>query len=476
MPPKEEKFLVQGNLSSWLSRASDFAKLPKSFYPRATERAFRKVEQSFELSTEAYPLDVDLDEIHAAVKNALKKTGTLQGLPAGQVKHAPWVLHYPENRPKQWIASDTALSKAYRDWLEAHGRPRHLVSTVIVFLIHYDVTDPTHEHWRKYLAGALRRSASGSLSRWHERVEEFSFCKMDGPLKTARTMHTSSEPINALLDRSGLSGLAGAGNYLREVLREYLRLAGAGLANSRTQEARLERMRDLCRTDDDSLRFPEMRAEVADAFLLPFVGNEPPMAVQEWIQAFLLRHLGHPISLESNWQRVNKRARQMFDRWLVGETLRTFFKLIENSALDRHWKYRKKFWLAFHDAGYIDKAWVILSNQAQESEPALARKYAGHFGVISDSRSAIIFQVRGYTVVEWSHSGKYHVWKSSSTPGTPEMGLDRYSSRSLTSKSDHCDSHHGSPQGRWQCKLHAYLRRELSVDVSEDDFCLEEEY
>ena len=45
-------------------------------------------------------------------------------------------------------------------------------------------------------------------------------------------------------------------------------------------------------------------------------------------------------------------------RWLARASLDVFFKLIEEHALEAHWRYRQAFWLAYLQKGIISDAWL----------------------------------------------------------------------------------------------------------------------
>ena len=106
------------------------------------------------------------------------------------------------------------------------------------------------------------------------------------------------------------------------------------------------------------------------------------------------------------------------------------------------------------------------------------KKYKGYYGKLgggnSAAHSALIFEIRGDIVTEWSHNGKCRIW-SPSNIRIPEMGKDVYKRIDLVGSTwiaggvvppDAEWSHMGSDSGNWQRKIANYLRDEIGVNIS----------
>src|SRR5690606_16101213 len=44
--------------------------------------------------------------------------------------------------------------------------------------------------------------------------------------------------------------------------------------------------------------------------------------------------------------------------WLTEQSLRQFLDIVDQTAVERMWKYRRAFWEAVYDGGLISEAWV----------------------------------------------------------------------------------------------------------------------
>ena len=154
-------------------------------------------------------------------------------------------------------------------------------------------------------------------------------------------------------------------------------------------------------------------------------------------------------------------------RWLVKSDLSEFFRIVSQGALDRHWKYRLAFWKAYLDEGYLDEAWVILGPAARATARR-AQTETGSFGTLSGStdrtQSALLLRLRGLTILEFSHNGKYRLWESGTT-SAPRLyeSVAPYARSRLASGGDDTGSHMSSESYSWQSRLANEIERRTGI-------------
>jgi hypothetical protein len=120
---------------------------------------------------------------------------------------------------------------------------------------------------------------------------------------------------------------------------------------------------------------------VARGLLRPWLGaaNEPEESIRFQIQDFLLEHLDDPRLKPQRWQEAGEPAINLMRRWLTRASLRAFFSLISDHALDIHWRYREAFWSACLEKDKTIEAWLALGSRIYASARAvedLKRAYA----------------------------------------------------------------------------------------------------
>ena len=115
------------------------------------------------------------------------------------------------------------------------------------------------------------------------------------------------------------------------------------------------------------------------------------------------------------WDNVSLEAKNIYIRWLAEDDLELFFKVIDQTAVDRMWSYRRKFWKAY--LPYISNTWLFLGRRATQVLRQLGdHRSHGELGSGESSQSVFVFQIRDYVFSEWSHNGKLRIWPITSVP------------------------------------------------------------
>jgi hypothetical protein len=243
--------------------------------------------------------------------------------------------------------------------------------------------------------------------------------------------------------------------------------------------AALERILKIIAPTENRLRFESRRTETARSFLTAwFTGRgEPAPALQEPVRRYLLYWLGDPRLRPQPWAAVGEQETALVRRWLTRASLDLFFKLIDDYALDEHWRYRHAFWLSYLNKGEIGDAWLALGSQAYNAAMArasLGRAYGRLRGPgITGDQSALLLRIGPLVICEFTHNGKLRAWPVD-WRNAPQLGRQDYAKSDLTGKGlPFPSNYHGkggatdgkglshfrSHEGYWQTSAAALIER-----------------
>ncbi len=197
---------------------------------------------------------------------------------------------------------------------------------------------------------------------------------------------------------------------------------------------------------------------------------------------FLLDHLGDPRLRAQRWHGAGEAAMSLMQRWLTRASLRAFFKLISEYALDSQFRYREAFWSACIEKSPQADAWLALGSRIHASARGiedLKGAYARLDGASGD-QAVLLLCINNTVFCEWSHQGALRAWPTD-WPDTPALGKPAYSRASLRGQSlpfppnwKHGSRgtsdgaglhHHGSDQNRWQGSAAELLQRRAGISL-----------
>lgn len=117
------------------------------------------------------------------------------------------------------------------------------------------------------------------------------------------------------------------------------------------------------------------------------------------------------------WNTVSDHARKIFLHWLAESDLNLFFKIIEETAVDDMWSYRKSFWQRY--LPFITNTWVFFGKEAIKYVGRLTGTHM-NYGQLGKgclaNQSVFAFKLGKFVFVEWSHNGKLRVWMEEDAP------------------------------------------------------------
>jgi hypothetical protein len=220
--------------------------------------------------------------------------------------------------------------------------------------------------------------------------------------------------------------------------------------------AEVERAIAWVRKEDGGLYFSANRKDLVKALLWPWVDRDPPSDIRKRTQSFLLEVVSDPRIDRASWLGTDDTARSVMFRWLARATLEQFLKVVDRVAAAHQWEYRRAFWNAYIEKGWVSNAWVAFASNgaavarqmAKETDDNLMRRFA-ILGGASPDQAVLLLQIGDLFIADWSHNGKLRIWRRGNS-NSPKFDELSYIATELRSGSDF-DIAHLPPDG-WQTR------------------------
>lgn len=230
-------------------------------------------------------------------------------------------------------------------------------------------------------------------------------------------------------------------------------------------------------TQKNKLYHDYLLNEIIDALLGNYTFADPGSSIKEKISRFIDQYFGDPRG-NPRWNTVPIEQRKVIIRWKVGVTLSAFFKLLDDVAKEddlhaKHWKMRKAFWKDLLENENITQAWIVLGSKYLERKDLYLKddlgfaKFSTHDG-IERSHCAIILEVSGYIITEWSHNGATRVFDhdDKSAPSFYENKYHPQDLKNLSSRTKGVGGHNSGyiPHSQnWENKMRLKLGLEKRI-------------
>ena len=335
------------------------------------------------------------------------------------------------------------------------SRTSHLRGVLSVYLLNHDDSLKT-ERLRQKLNN-VRNANQASLKKTFA-AREYLFA--NERFQNMSKLFAQNLSVESSLETLGLSNFYKASNFIQTALKIFFRTD----RNISTQ------FKILGELDADFDAYKNIFPAVADALIQSVAKTS--FGKKQCMEIFY-RRLGDPRFGNSrfNWNEVSPKSRDIFSRWLVDDDLEIFFALIKQTALDRMWRYREKFWRAYLPD--ITSTWIFLGINAKRIARKLDDKIMNHGNLDSaaSDQSVLIFQIGKYIFSEWSHNGKLRVYAT-------EVADDFFGMPSL-SKWEMDENFleawiHSSPATySWQKKVSEWIKVNCGIYKTEKDWGLE---
>ena len=389
----------------------------------------------------------------------------------------PWVLFDPISDTRTGkhttLAQDSRLVANYVHWLNRTPRSRAIRALLHEFLRHYPHTLKTFHSIRQLL---IRHINSGnrhpSIHRWHERCQKAHLLETEGDFRLVYTLVTTQAPPSEELRDIGFDTSLANAAILESGITKYLDDVSTQLQRQRFTVDHLKRLLYLMQ-QDGTLRFPNLRVDTAEKLLAPFTDNTSPASpIRHTLHNFFLAQFGHPRlpSGRAGWYKIRPELQDLITRWTVDKSLEDFFKIVEETAYNDHWTYRKAFWKAYIQRGIVIDAWFALGRRANRVSSLFTDSL--EHATLSQANldhSVLLMQTKDLTVVEWSHSGACRIWFTGSD-NAPKLYKKTYSGRNLRSPADFEQVHFGNHRGSWQDRIVTWIASKTGTVISAEDY------
>ncbi len=285
------------------------------------------------------PADDELERVQRQVLDAWRHHRDLATLPPRTLRSAPWVLWLPDFTP----ASEPPFVPAFTRAGEQRAGARFVRALAHTFLWYYPRPLATFEEWRKAILNLVIRHANrhrrlrDAWGKW----QKHNVLSRDGTKLLAHEL-TKTEQPEELLVQAGLEyGLANA-QFVEQTLQVALGELQRALAADQVPLGRLSLLTLF--TQDEKLRFPALKRDLAHALLLPFRERNPREEIRQRLTEFFKGLLGDPRLSPQQWHGISEEAQGVLRRWLARVSLEDFFRVIDATADLSHWRARKAFW------------------------------------------------------------------------------------------------------------------------------------
>jgi len=417
----------------------------------------------------------DYDRIATHLRSEL---ATGASLTSRQLKHAAWCLWsttpaLTEN-PEQVFALLSQFSNADSD------RPFRTLATS--FMASFASDMPSRRETADTLS-TLSQKWGGPWGTLHQRFRLFDL--EVGPQRLADAVIAQDKPAPEILKDAGLSAINAQSGYAKAVTRALLdRLSTGRDIDHMTRLARIQR---YAMTGEGKSIYDDLRPNLIEALLRPFQQQNINKAIRDAFLKVVLTLLGDPRLKPGNWAFVPSPLREIVQRWLTEQSLRQFLDIVDRTADDNMWPYRRAFWEGVYEKGMIDEAWVALGADGKR----LARSFFGsgaEFATLESGRrqiqpgqAVLLLRIGNGVVADWSHNGKCNIWSDASHRMAPKMFQRSYDADEITIhkgagnfQTDTLMSlmHMGSATYNWQNKIANRLYAMTNTRLNQSDFRL----
>jgi len=464
-------------LKSQLSARRSFDNLPIPSEPFRLLKALQEARMRLGNVTPAEPSTFDLIETYNALRSIVGNPKAFRQLPMRHIRRAPWVLFQSPTEEDEILADNKRFLVAYLSELRERASASAVLAFAAVYLRFYPVGSPHAELLQVALVNLLKTLKTPRGVAFREKSSEFHLLRKDGPDLVARIMLDSGDPDSVAMN-AGLVGPLEEQGFIEAACRQLLKRISNQLERGQLTENKLGRLLSYYKNEvstRNQLRFTGLRVFLAESLLTPFLDKEPDPEIKAVISDFLTSHYNDPRLNRADWHGVNGDALSVMMRWLVSATLEDFFRIVSEGSMghsdaDRMWVYRRAFWTAYLEGGYISDAWVVLGEEIAHTARRFLKDQADTYGRlvrgygVLPRHAVLIMRIGELIITEWNYMGKYRAW-SIDIEGAPNFYKKHYRRDELVDFPVFEGSHHGARNGTWQNKLSNLINEWTGIKV-----------
>ena len=367
-------------------------------------------------------------------------------------------------------AANPTVAKGLLHEVERLQRRAAFFAVIDAYLDGFDPKDANILSLANDLARMSRTWPWRDNDHWPQKIREYALLEPeDAPNVLADKILHDNRPAHDVLFDAGLTtpgrqfgGLAQ--EAFRRACQKVVRMKGAEAAS------RQKTLIDWARTNQGKFGYPHAWKEFVEASLLPWEIVEPSEAHKSALIAMLDDYGGgDPRAKPGQWRVVMDTAPGAYAvlmRWLTRASVLQFLDIVDRLMPDyaarKMWAYRRAFWTSYllsdGNSPGIDAAWVAFGDEGARLAKRVAvesgdRSFSA-FGKQNDKsaqHAALIIRMGDLTIVDWSHSAKFQVWRRGDAR-TPALFEKEYRYGAL-----YCapiqESHSSPSTYTWQRKL-----------------------
>ena len=342
------------------------------------------------------------------------------------------------------------------------SKERILKRLILVYFMDYMHLDENKRTvLRSVIIKGLTNQDISPINQFMKRMKEF-----------AKVLFTKSctQNISRIIERKGLIECANSLDLPEQIKLSDLIIDSTltfFAENKFSLSRKMEIIQEVIKNSDP---FHAVFPAIADSLIKSIDECSEPQEPQYrnfCVDAFY-KELGDPrfTKYAVRWNKVSNKSRRIFLSWLAEKDLNLFFKIIEKTAVDDMWSYRRNFWLRY--LPYITSTWVFFGKEAiyYADQITNSRNSYGKLGKLClPNHSVFAFQIGRYLFVEWSHNGILRVWNADNAPEI--FGKESIDKRDITD-SVHFPiaewKHAGKTTGNWQRKVRDWISANCGVN------------
>lgn len=391
--------------------------------PEALRRAVAELEKmGVDGEEEAQP-DV------AAVQQRIAQLGeddALNELTRRELRLGCQAILHPPNPP----AAEERLLDGVLAEVERSKRRAAFFAVIDAYLDGFAADDETILSLARKLTVLAARWPWRDGDEWAARIHEFSL--LDPTVAPQVLAHRVLKGERRPRDVFAEAGLDAVGRRFGGLAEAAFRLACNRVKRMTGQEAidGQQILIDWASDDAGKFGYPRAWPDFVEASLAPWQVVEPSEAHKSALIAMLERFgEGDPRAKPARWRTVMDNAPGAYAvlmRWLTRASVLQFLDIVDrlmpDPAAKLMWAYRRAFWMSYllsdGSAPGIDAAWVAFGDEGARLATRAARESGDRsfaaYGKQHDKsaqHAALILQMGDLTIVDWSHSAKYQVWR-----------------------------------------------------------------
>lgn len=406
----------------------------------------------------------------------------------------PEELTKKEIRIIPWIIWDDANEHRNNDLLETYYKyssltlkKREISAAISAYLDNFSTDKPQCNDLGRIIKNLLKETKPEEFIKWKNLSDEhnlFTPNKAVEELAKYFIKRTSHDAINyeQFWDETQIPWQDSATNIASCVFKQVC--INFSEFKQKSPEHLFYELLDWGQVNDNQLRYPIFKKDLAHALLKPWLNEAPEENLKKDIQRFILDKFDDPRIHPGKWATIDQNAQDVMKWWLSRQSFEQFFKIVDRLNKDERWPYRKAFWSAYLNKCDHMEAWFALNENAQRKARQMFPDDNLSFGMLAGSGSkqneaVVIMKIDNLIITEWNDTGAARVYSSSNTDITnyykapPKLyNLIYYTDdlMNLRRGEEGWFAHLGAENYRWQRDFALYIRNHTNIKMNEAEY------